>query len=205
MTKKLPWAAPHLSAANLLTTAGAACGLAAVVLTLEGLEPAALTALMAAVLFDRLDGIVARRLGQSSDFGRELDSLADAVSFLVAPALMVAVISQANPLACLAAGLFVLAGLWRLAHFNLTGLQDLHGSPAFSGLPTTMAAALFVLAWTGLRLSPLAAHTPALLAALLAVLAPLMLSSLPVKKRGLLMGALQLLALPTLVAAWWPT
>jgi len=164
----------------------------------------ALTALIGAVLCDRLDGMVARRLKQSSDFGRELDSLADAVSFLLAPSVIVAVLSDGHPLACLAAGLFALSGLWRLAHFNLTGMTEVDGSRAFRGLPTTIAGAWFVIAWAGLRVSPVAdTNTPLLLAVLLLATAPLMLSTLAVRKDGWLVKSLYLLLLPTLVATWW--
>lgn len=165
---------------------------------MRGNESAALTLSMAAVLCDRLDGLVARRLKQSSDFGRQLDSLADAVSSLMAPAVTVAVLSAGDPIVVTASGLFVLAGIWRLAHFNLTG----EGS-VFRGLPTTHAVGGFILLWAICRLG-FAAHTTTVLAVFLLAMAPLMLSSIPVQKNGLLTKSLQLLLLPTLVAAWWP-
>src|SRR5205085_9185516 len=87
-----------------------------------------------AVLFDGLDGRIARMTGTSSDFGRELDSLADVITFGVAPALLAwawgfhevsAEISRAEMasllprLGAIASFLFVIAGASRLARFNI--------------------------------------------------------------------------------------
>jgi CDP-diacylglycerol---serine O-phosphatidyltransferase len=87
-----------------------------------------------AVLFDGLDGRIARMTGTSSDFGRELDSLADAITFGVAPAmlawtwgfhLMPPVLLtdwhiELARLGALASFLFLIAGVSRLARFNIT-------------------------------------------------------------------------------------
>src|ERR1044071_7166783 len=89
-----------------------------------------------AVLFDGLDGRIARMTGTSSDFGRELDSLADVVTFGVAPAmlawtwgfhLMPAVLLtqgqlqiKLTQLGAIASFLFLIAGASRLARFNIT-------------------------------------------------------------------------------------
>src|SRR5437763_11164238 len=87
-----------------------------------------------AVRFDGLDGRIARMTGTSSDFGRELDSLADVITFGVAPALLAwawgfhevsAEISRADMasllprLGAIASFLFVIAGASRLARFNI--------------------------------------------------------------------------------------
>jgi CDP-diacylglycerol--serine O-phosphatidyltransferase len=87
-----------------------------------------------AVLFDGLDGRVARMTGTSSDFGRELDSLADVITFGVAPAILawtwgfhlmppVALTDwniKLTQLGAIAAFLFLMAGASRLARFNIT-------------------------------------------------------------------------------------
>lgn len=169
-------------------------------LTIRGHLPLALTCLVAAVLLDRVDGIVARRTGTTSELGKQLDSLCDAISFGVAPAVVVASLTRAALVPCLLAGLFTLAAVWRLARFNVTGMDASH---TFQGVPTTLAGAWFTIAFAGLRISPLADHTGALLAALLALLAPAMLAPVPVAKNGLLVKPLYVLLLPTLVAIWW--
>jgi CDP-diacylglycerol---serine O-phosphatidyltransferase len=87
-----------------------------------------------AVLFDGLDGRVARMTGTSSDFGRELDSLADVITFGVAPAMLawtwgfhlmppVALTDwniKLTQLGAIASFLFLMAGASRLARFNIT-------------------------------------------------------------------------------------
>lgn len=91
-----------------------------------------------AVLFDGLDGRVARMTGTSSEFGKELDSLADVITFGAAPAMLawtwgfhlmptVAVTEwgdwtiKLTQLGAIAAFLFLMAGASRLARFNITG------------------------------------------------------------------------------------
>src|SRR5437762_9130581 len=86
-----------------------------------------------AVLFDGLDGRIARMTGTSSDFGRELDSLADVITFGVAPALLAwmwgfrqlpsnlgELYSKLLQFGAIASFLFLMAGASRLARFNIT-------------------------------------------------------------------------------------
>lgn len=100
-----------------------------------------------AALADALDGRLARSLGSTSYLGMELDSLADAISFCLAPSLLLYswyrleyVVSLLN-LAFLA--FYICAGIYRLAKFNIEGyLQENY----FRGLPTTISA-LFIAAF----------------------------------------------------------
>lgn len=89
--------------------------------------------------FDALDGKVARWRGGGSMLGQEMDSLADLISFGVAPATLAFTLGLRNPLDCLALILFVSAGLARLARFNATVAlipSDAAGkSKYFEGLP----------------------------------------------------------------------
>ena len=192
-------AAP-LNAANLLTTAGAAAGLAAIFATVRGAPPVALTCLVAAVLLDRIDGIVARRMGLSSELGKQLDSLADATSFSIAPAAIVAILSGGAVGPCLLAGTFALCGLWRLARFNVAGLD---ATGAFRGVPTTLAGAWFTIAWAITRISPLEPRSGWVLGGLLGLLAPTLLVPVAIRKDGWLVKPLYLALFPTLVAIWW--
>src|ERR1700732_506435 len=86
-----------------------------------------------AVLFDGLDGRIARMTGTSSDFGRELDSLADVITFRVAPALLAFMCgfrqlpvnlgdlyNKLVQFGAIASFLFLMAGASRLARFNIT-------------------------------------------------------------------------------------
>jgi CDP-diacylglycerol--serine O-phosphatidyltransferase len=179
----------HANAANAITTLAAACAMGAILASARGAPRAAVLLLMGAILGDKLDGAVARRLGQSSDFGRELDSLADALGFCVAPALLGAFRGLPS-WALVAAGLYTLAGLWRLAHFNVTGLAGEGRDERFTGVPTTIAASWFLLALVGLEGVP---GAPALLGASYVVLGLLMVSAVPFRKHGLAVKSLYVL------------
>jgi len=114
-----------------------------------------------AVLFDGLDGRIARMTGTSSDFGRELDSLADAVTFGVAPAmlawtwgfrLMPQILLtewhiKLTQLGAIASFLFLIAGTSRLARFNITvnpqpSNPGRPGKKYFVGMPIPVGAAV---------------------------------------------------------------
>jgi len=98
-------------------------------------------------LLDTLDGVVARLLHATSSFGAEFDSMADLISFGVAPAILVVhagiqlagieVASDQFWILLLAAGVFTLAGAMRLARFNLT--SDEPSTGWFRGVPITAA------------------------------------------------------------------
>ena len=108
----------------------------AIILSMEGNFYRAAIAVMVALLFDGLDGWIARRLHTTSDFGGKLDSLADIVSFGIAPAVILYGIGlkELGILGWLVVILFLIAGAVRLALFkpgSATGY--------FVGLPITAA------------------------------------------------------------------
>ncbi len=97
--------------------------------------------IIAAALFDALDGKMARLFGVPSRFGMEFDSIADMVSFCTAPAVLVyfAYLQNLTPLlAAVISFIPLLAGGVRLARFNVS--QDESPLPFFIGLPTPVAA-----------------------------------------------------------------
>lgn len=106
----------------------------------------AIIAILAACLFDVLDGRLARLGGQESPFGRELDSIADIVSFGVAPALLVhdivlKDIERPAGLGWLIASAYLVCGAMRLARFNcLAAADDKTNSKHFRGCPIPAAA-----------------------------------------------------------------
>lgn len=127
---------------SLLTTGNLACGFLAIVLTLDGRHDHAALAVFVAIFFDILDGKVARLTKTTTQFGVEFDSLADMVSFCVAPAFLLHAwaLSLLGRAAWVAAFLFVICGALRLARFNVhSGVGDRR---FFVGLPTPAAAGL---------------------------------------------------------------
>jgi CDP-diacylglycerol--serine O-phosphatidyltransferase len=130
---------------NLFTTGNLFCGFWAIVSVFhEKFEYAAYAILLAAV-FDALDGKVARLSGAMSKFGVQYDSLADLISFGVAPALLAFswALRPYGRFGWLAAFLFVVCGALRLARFNV---QSSSGETKyFKGLPIPAAAAMIAL------------------------------------------------------------
>jgi CDP-diacylglycerol---serine O-phosphatidyltransferase len=95
-----------------------------------------------AMMLDALDGRAARILGVSNDFGKELDSLADIVSFGIAPAFLAiyTYFIDYGMAGMVIAGVFPLFGAYRLARFNLTSTNE--PSKYFRGIPITFAGGL---------------------------------------------------------------
>jgi CDP-diacylglycerol--serine O-phosphatidyltransferase len=106
---------------NGVTLANIAFGFLGVVAAAEGHFERSCVLLFSAAMCDLLDGRLARLLNAASKFGMELDSLSDAVSFGIAPAVLVylAVLRQLGPLGAVIAVLYVLCGALRLARYNL--------------------------------------------------------------------------------------
>lgn len=143
---------------NLMTAGNLFCGFAAVLSILDaviqmnaGLNPAgqihtAIWFILGACVFDLLDGRLARLGGNESSFGREFDSLADIVSFGVAPALLTfhIVLRDFDRYGMLIAFVYLACGALRLARFNCLAAQ--RGEDAankdFEGFPIPAAAGL---------------------------------------------------------------
>ena len=125
---------------SLLTTGNLFCGFFALLLTVDQRYAEASLAIFVAMVMDLLDGRVARLMRATSQFGVEYDSLADVVSFCVAPAFLIysfALRDLGRP-AWFGAFLFVICGALRLARFNVqTGTVDRR---YFVGLSTPAAA-----------------------------------------------------------------
>lgn len=106
---------------------------------------AAIWLILASCIFDVLDGRLARLGGSDSPFGREFDSLADIVSFGVAPALLVyrVVLHEFERTGWLIASLYLVCGALRLARFNCIAAAGGSGaSKEFKGFPIPAAAGL---------------------------------------------------------------
>jgi CDP-diacylglycerol--serine O-phosphatidyltransferase len=142
---------------SFFTVANLLCGYYAILATLEGrvadFDNAA-KAIGFAILFDALDGRVARAMHTNSEFGRELDSLADVISFGIAPAFLAyawgvramaagsaSETSHLTQIGWLIGFFYVGCCAWRLARFNIQGMAP-GGSRYFAGMPTPAAAGM---------------------------------------------------------------
>ena len=135
---------------NLLTTAGLFSGFFAIVSSMNGHFIDAAVAIFIAMIFDGLDGRVARMTNTQSEFGAEYDSMADMVSFGIAPGLVAYnwALSGMGKFGWLAAFVFVACAALRLARFNTqVGIAD---KRYFQGLASPAAAAVIAsLVWVG--------------------------------------------------------
>ncbi len=134
---------------NILTTFGLFSGFFAIILATKSQYSDAAIAIFIAMLWDGLDGRVARLTNSQSEFGAQYDSMADMISFGVAPALLMYfwLLSDLGKIGWLGAFVYVAAGALRLARFNTQiGIED---KCYFQGLPSPAAAALIAgLVWT---------------------------------------------------------
>ena len=210
----------RISYGDLATLANAACGLLAITYFLDGTRDAILVGMMLLVVgafFDSIDGMLVRRYGTSHRFGPLLDSLADAISFCLAPALLVYTLwydlergpalslagewDSGNLLALAGALLVGLLGVLRLARFTHDREEQLRH---FSGMPTP--AMLVLVLVVCLRWSWLSGDGAIWPPALLGLSAFAMVTTLPfLKARGQnqlpIFGAVLLLQF-ALLAAW---
>lgn len=129
---------------NLITLSSMFCGFYSIVASINGkFLPAALVLILAG-FFDVLDGKVARLTGSVSQFGVEMDSMADIISFGIAPAILIflAVLKPFGKIGWMAAFLYAACCAMRLARFNV--LAKTSNSKGFIGLPTPAAAGVIV-------------------------------------------------------------
>lgn len=179
---------------NLLTAGNLVGGILAIIFILEGKPQTAAYCILISGVFDFLDGFAARLLKVQNEIGKQLDSLADMVTFGVAPGLLVMHYIKLSLLAhgmtefdyLKYGGLIIpVAALFRLAKFNLDSRQ----SDAFIGLPTPAMTIFFVgfLFFPAIDVDPnnfandvfFAIMHPATLLTLTVIFSVLMVSELP--------------------------
>ncbi len=164
---------------SLFTTGNVFCGFYALIAVMNEQYYMAACALILAIVFDGLDGRVARLTNTTSEFGVQYDSLADVISFGMAPALLAYswVLKPFGRLGWMAAFLFLLCGALRLARFNITKPEE--SNNRFTGLPIPAAAAVIaciVIAFEDLFATRL---NPMIMVFVVYLLAFLMVSNVP--------------------------
>lgn len=168
------WGIKHLP--NAITCLNLFSGCCGVWLAFRGHYAGAASAVLLSAFFDFMDGLVARLVGAYSEMGKELDSLADVVSFGLVPGAMVFSMLSVNETVynyTFLAFLLPVFSALRLAKFNI----DTRQTTSFIGLPTP-ANAIF---WSGIAVSFsawFAAH-PAVLILLTAVFSYLLVAEIP--------------------------
>jgi CDP-diacylglycerol---serine O-phosphatidyltransferase len=173
---------------STLTLLGLASGATAIRFALLGDWTSAVASVVFAMVFDMLDGRAARLLGADTRFGAQLDSLADLVSFGMAPGIIMYSwsLSRMGVAGWIATLIFCAASAIRLARFNVQSVRDegaTKADPYFTGLPTPAAACMMLLplvlsfqqqgGWTDIL------RAPGLVLIMVAITSVLMVSRLP--------------------------
>jgi CDP-diacylglycerol---serine O-phosphatidyltransferase len=171
---------------NMFTILALCAGLTGIRFAVDERWDAAVIALVAAGIFDGLDGRIARLLGGSSKFGAELDSLSDVISFGVAPAVTLYLwsLTGAATLGWTVALLFAVCCALRLARFN-SKLDEPDPMPwagqFFTGVPAPAGAGLALMPiMLSFELGDTVFRHPAVVAPVMLVVAGLMVSKLPI-------------------------
>ncbi|MBI2654410.1 CDP-diacylglycerol--serine O-phosphatidyltransferase [Candidatus Woesearchaeota archaeon] len=136
--------------ADIFTLMNVALGLVSIVFAIDSNFDYAAFVLLIAVAFDYLDGKIAKSMQQQNPFGKELDSLADTVSFGVAPAIFGFSLMQFTSdiryfqitFGMISFTVFLFCGILRLARYNI---MDIKG--AFQGMPITLNGIIIPLAY----------------------------------------------------------
>jgi CDP-diacylglycerol--serine O-phosphatidyltransferase len=194
---------------SLLTFISLACGVTSIALAMEGYLGVAGALIMTSYLLDLADGALARRLGVCSDFGVQLDSLADITNFGAASMVLVwghlRTSDQPGWIIWPLSVFFVLAGAYRLARFNLTASDT---KPMESlGLTISTSGAYVTLAVLADRTFEPGLLPDELFLVLLPTLALLMVSRIRFPELKAIFGrrriSLALLSISAIVAIWF--
>lgn len=165
--------------ANFVTILSLTCGFTSIIFSLEEHFTFASWAIILSVVFDGLDGQIARKNPIPSEFGKELDSLVDVISFGIAPSILgyKFVYRDFYFLATLALFIYLFCSVMRLARFNITPMDEL--ANYFYGLPTTAGGGLlasFILIYRKKGSIALPQYVPIIFLLMVLILAFLMIS-----------------------------
>lgn len=165
---------------NSITLGNLVCGVFSLLCTLNSDYTMAGLFILLGGIFDRYDGTVARFLNTNSELGKELDSLADLVSFGVAPAVLAYSLFNLRSfgiLGIIITVIFPVAGAFRLARYNCSEFNNV-----FTGVPITIAGSLLSILCI-LATVKIKAMAPVVPMTFMIILAYLMISHFQIKKK----------------------
>lgn len=160
--------------ANMVTLSNLFFGGFSIIFTIQGDLNYSIFFIFLAALFDRFDGMIARKLKIESELGKQLDSMSDIISFGVAPALLLyqGIIHYFSNSGIFITVFFIGCGAFRLARFNIT---ENHGY--FHGLPITAAGCILTFSYLGVGVLP-----PIFYLFFMILLSFLMISTIKIRK-----------------------
>ena len=134
---------------NILTLAGVCLGISSIKFSIDGNFTLAVTLILVAAILDALDGRIARLIKGTSDFGKELDSLTDFVSFGIAPVFILYFweLNNYGKLGWAITLIYSVCCVLRLARFNLTKVSDTENwkNNFFEGIPSPAGGLLILM------------------------------------------------------------
>ena len=134
---------------NILTIAGVCLGISSIKFSIDGNFNLAVTLILFAAILDALDGRIARLIKGTSDFGKELDSLTDFVSFGIAPVFILYFweLNNYGKLGWAITLIYSVCCVLRLARFNLTKVEENEGwkNNFFEGVPSPAGGLLILM------------------------------------------------------------
>lgn len=163
---------------NIFTLGNAFFGFSSIIFASSGNFISAGYCILIGALMDALDGRIARYARVTSDLGLQLDSLSDAISFIVAPATLAYLwhLKQLSALGFLCCSLFLTMGLLRLARFNIIQSQQTH---YFTGTPSTIAGCFLTIIMLNTADVSFTFNHLLYLTSLVVILSGLMVSTIP--------------------------
>jgi CDP-diacylglycerol--serine O-phosphatidyltransferase len=144
----------HVNLPNLMSTSAVVAGFIALALTMGGKLRLALVAYPLALIIDNFDGMVARKLKLTSEFGGHLDTVADGFNFCFIPAAMAYSLGFSSASAVAVLILYLVAGVWRLAYYSMIGTQSSGTESYFIGFTTNLCSAIFYVLLTFFTVFP---------------------------------------------------
>jgi len=167
----------HMNIPNVITTLGLVFGIFACYFLTRGEFRNALLCIFMAGVMDLIDGYVAAKLGQTSSFGRHVDTLVDFFVCVIIPIWMVFDLLGSSPLIVAPMILYCICGLWRLANYNIS-----EGGVGFAGLPVPGAMMMITITIWCVVHYPVPLFVASIMFTLMALL---MISGIKLKKYGL--------------------
>ncbi len=164
----------RLKIADIFTLGNFICGFLAILSAADKQFTVSAFLMLASVVFDFLDGRIARMLAQENEFGKQLDSFSDMVSFGIAPAVFAYLQGLDSIVAVTVLAFFSICGILRLSRYNITQKNG------FEGVPITTNGLIFPLAYFALLYAGLPFSQYLLL--LYAAMGLLMISGMRIKK-----------------------
>ena len=145
--KRPPYFIIAPSPVDLLTLASLMLSGLGLLAAMHGLLTLAIGLMLLAMFVDMLDGLLARRLGLESEFGRYLDSFCDVFAYLVLPLFVLYQFGMQDPFSLIALFAFLAGGLLRLSRFNILSTVEEAGVQYHLGLQVIWSHLVVVLAF----------------------------------------------------------